>query len=222
MNCIDHNESLNDCLASFAPTRYEITRSLALFSAAITDSDDPNLRAAAGICLDHRATPEQLYEVVLQSHLFLGFPRMLIAAEALTASLPNGSLTLQPAEISGDDLATWFERGQKLCRRVYDSSYDALKTRVQNIAPEIFLWMELEGYGKVLSRPGLDIVDREMAIVACLMMENRVSQLHSHLLGALNVGAEPQLVRDVISDLSSVSPEGHTTAINILNQLGTD
>ncbi|MCD6250635.1 MAG: carboxymuconolactone decarboxylase family protein [candidate division Zixibacteria bacterium] len=220
MSCIDHNESLNDCLALFAPTRYEVTRSLALYSAAITDSSDKNLRAATGVCLGHHATPEQLYEIVLQSHLFLGFPRMLIAAEALTASVPNGSLVLQPAELSDDTLTTWLEQGQNLCRRIYDSSYDALKTRVQGIAPEIFLWMELEGYGKVLSRPGLDIIDREMAIVACLMMENRVSQLHSHLRGALNVGAEPQLVRDVISDLSPASPEGHATAINILNQLG--
>ena len=220
MNRIDHNESLNDCLASFAPTRYEVTRSLALFSAAITDSSESSLRSAIEVCLNHRADPKQLYEVVLQSYLFLGFPRMLIASEALTASVPNGSLAHMPAEVSAGDPAVWLERGRQLCRLVYDSSYDALKTRVESMAPEIFLWMEFEGYGKVLSRPGLDIIDREMAIVACLTMENRASQLHSHLRGALNVGAEKQLVRDVISDLSSVAREGHATAIGILSQLG--
>ena len=79
--------------------------------------------------------------------------------------------------------------------------------------------MELEGYGKVLSRPGLDIVDREMVIVACLAMENRVSQLHSHLRGALNVGAPMQLVRDVVADLSPAAPAGHATATELLQRL---
>ena len=222
MNGFDHNESLTDCLANFAPTRYEVTRSLALFSAAIADSSDTNLRAAIEICLNQNADPKQLYEVALQSYLFLGFPRMLIAVEALSALLPKGSLSHQPLELSPDDLTDWFERGQELCRQVYGSSYDALKTRVQKMAPEVFLWMELEGYGKVLSRPGLGIIDREMSIVACLTMENRNSQLHSHLRGALNVGAEPQLVRDVISDLSSASPEGHRSAREILSQLGVN
>jgi 4-carboxymuconolactone decarboxylase len=226
MNRIVYNESLQDCLASFAPDRHEVSRSLALFSAAITDSSENNLSTAIGICADHRASPTQLYEVVLQSYLFLGFPRMLIAAEALnatkaqSASVGTDAPALEPAQITGDELTIWLERGQKLCRRVYDSSYDALKARVSSMAPEVFLWMELEGYGKVLSRPGLDIIDRELAVVACLMMENRVSQLHSHLRGALNVGAEPQLVRDVISDLSTASPEGHTSALNIMDQLG--
>lgn len=220
MNGYDHNESLSDYLATFAPTRYEVTRSLALFSAAVTDSSDRNLRTSIEICLNQNADPKQLYEVALQSYLFLGFPRMLIAVEALSAVLPKGSLSPQPIELSANDLSTWFERGQELCRRVYGSSYDALKTRVQSMAPEVFLWMELEGYGKVLSRPGLDIIDREMAIVACLTMEDRNSQLHSHLRGALNVGAEPQLVRDVISDLSSASPNGHRSACEILTQLG--
>lgn len=222
MNGKDNSESLSNCLASFDPTRYATTRSLALFSAAIADSSTKTLRAAVGICLHHSAVPRQLYEAALQSYLFLGFPRMLIAVEALTASVPDGSLPPESAEISDGDLTTWQERGRKLCRRVYDSSYVALKTRVQNMSPEVFLWMELEGYGKVLSRAGLDIIDRELAIVSCLMMENRVSQLHSHLRGALNVGAEPQLVRDVISDLSAVTPKGHATAINVLGQLGVD
>jgi 4-carboxymuconolactone decarboxylase len=80
--------------------------------------------------------------------------------------------------------------------------------------------MELDGYGKVLSRPGLDIVDREMAIVACLMVENREAQLHSHIRGALSVGASRELVDAVITDLAPIAPEGETSARAILRKLG--
>lgn len=219
MNCSGHNEALTDCLTSFDPTRFAASRSLALFSGAITDSHDENSRRAIQVCLDHGVEPHQLYEVVLQSYLFVGFPRMLSAAEALDAILPPGTLGLDQATLNPDDPTVWHDRGQKLCRRVYDSSYQALKDRVTGMAPEIFLWMELEGYGKVLSRPGLDIVDRELAIVACLMLENRASQLYSHVRGALNVGAEVTLVRDVVDDLKPAAPEGYATATEILEQL---
>jgi alkylhydroperoxidase/carboxymuconolactone decarboxylase family protein YurZ len=88
------------------------------------------------------------------------------------------------------------------------------------MSPEVFFWMELEGYGKVLSRPGLDLVDREIAIVACLMIEHRPAQLHSHLRGALNVGAPDRLVLDVVSDLRPFSPQGYPNACEILQRLG--
>jgi alkylhydroperoxidase/carboxymuconolactone decarboxylase family protein YurZ len=88
------------------------------------------------------------------------------------------------------------------------------------MAPEVFLWMELEGYGKVLSRPGLDVIDRELAIVACLMIEHRPAQLHSHIRGALNVGAPRELLGDVVSDLRTVAVEGYRSACGIIEKLG--
>lgn len=208
------------CLQEFRPERYPTTRALGFYSAAITLSDADCLREAAQTCLRSGVTSEQLYEVVLQSYLFLGFPRMLIAAERLMAD------NLAPAHENryvvppSGELDEWRRRGERLCRQVYANNYGALKSRVEAMAPEVFFWMELEGYGKVLSRPGLDIVDREIAIVACLMIENRPVQLHSHLRGALNVGAAAPLLRDVVSDLAPLAPDGHAEALQILERLG--
>ncbi|MEW5795397.1 MAG: carboxymuconolactone decarboxylase family protein [Candidatus Zixiibacteriota bacterium] len=206
-------ESLAACLADFRPERNQTTRALALYSAAIAVSDTESLQQAATICRGLGASHEQVYEVMLQSYLFLGFPRMLTAAERLNDG--NAGILRDPV-----DAALWLERGQRLCRQVYDSNYEPLKQRVEHMAPEIFLWMELEGYGKVLSRPGLDIVDREMAIVSCLMIENRPVQLHSHLRGAINVGAAPEIIRDVISDLAPVAPDGYAAAVELMKKLG--
>ena len=46
-----------------------------------------------------------------------------------------------------------------------------------------------EGYGKVLARPGLALVVRELGIVALLALQDAPAQLYSHLRGALNAGA---------------------------------
>ena len=194
-------------------------RAIAVFAAAIAEADPTTLSATIDAARSLGATPDQLYEVVLQSYLFLGFPRMLIAAEALQQSgqaLPREPLTFAP---SGDEVAQWFDRGTALCRRVYGDTFQRLRERVEGMAPDVFRWMILEGYGKVLSRPGLEVVTRELCIVASLMIEDRPAQLYSHMRGALNVGASRELLREVIDDIGPAAVDGYQSACEILAQL---
>jgi 4-carboxymuconolactone decarboxylase len=213
------SDSFEEYLRRFDPSRNQITRALSLYSASVAVADQTCLRAAQRICRNHGASSKQLYEVMLQSYLFLGFPRMLVAAEQLAEAGLAPRPENRRISIGGDDVAVWLERGEALCRRVYESNYEALKERVEKMAPEVFLWMELEGYGKVLSRPGLDIVNREMAIVACLIVDDRPAQLHSHMRGAMNVGAPKELLLDVVSDLAPVAGRGCATACEVIKKL---
>jgi 4-carboxymuconolactone decarboxylase len=159
-----------------------------------------------------------LYEVVLQSYLFLGFPRMLIAAEILDRVLPGNSRQSMEQKIAGNEMTQWYENGLALCKRVYGDSFEPLRARVGALSPEIFHWMILEGYGKVLSRPGLGPVERELANVAMLMIDDREQQLHSHMRGALNVGASPELLKLVVDDLAELA-DGYSTAQQLLARL---
>ena len=213
-------ENLRTCLETFRPERYSATRSLALYSTAIALADPEALVAAQHACKRNSATGRQIYEVMLQSYLFLGFPRMLTAVEQLARDGISSDMVSEKHQVPASDFQDWKERGAKLCRRVYDGNYGALKARVEAMAPEVFLWMELEGYGKVLSRPGLDVIDREMAIVACLMIEHRPTQLHSHIRGAVNVGTPREMLCDVVSDLKTVALEGFRSACGIMEKLG--
>jgi alkylhydroperoxidase/carboxymuconolactone decarboxylase family protein YurZ len=106
-----------------------------------------------------------------------------------------------------------------LYKRVYDSNAERLRAHVENMAPEIFRWMIVEGYGKVLSRPGLNIIDRETSIIAFLTMENRRKQLFSHIRGALNVGAGAEIVRLVVDDIGDAAGDGYKTALELLDSL---
>ena len=212
-------ENFHACLGAFRPERHAATRSLALYSAAIALADAEALVSTQEICRQNSATVRQIYEVMLQSYLFLGFPRMLTAAEQLSKAGITSEVIPQSPRVTPSDFESWTVRGKQLCRRVYDSNYDTLRARVEAMAPEVFLWMELEGYGKVLSRPGLDVIDREMAIVACLMIENRPTQLHSHIRGAINVGAPREMLSDVVSDLRTVAADGFQSAREIMQKL---
>ena len=206
-------------IAAFRPERHARPRCLAIYAAALALADNRLLSLAIERGRQHGLNRSDFYEVVLQSYLFLGFPRMLSAAEHLELMLPNGAKGDTVPAATDTDIARWQQRGTDLCRRVYGESFPLLKEKVQPIAPEIFDWMIFEGYGKVLSRPGLDVISRELCIVAFLMAENRPVQLYSHMRGALNVGANPDLLRMVIDDLGEAFGDGYRAAQEILARL---
>jgi len=58
--------------------------------------------------------------------------------------------------------------------------------------------MVVEGYGKVLGRPGLDLATRELCIAGLLAVLQAPPQLYSHLRGALNAGASRDDVEEAL------------------------
>ena len=65
-------------------------------------------------------------------------------------------------------------------------------------------WMVIDGYGKVLSRPGLDLERRELCVVAACAAMGQDRQLHSHLHGALNVGVAPDVITAAIEAVAEL------------------
>ncbi len=172
---------------------------LVLVSAAHASRDEATLRR---VLREAAATagPEPVEEVLLQAYLFLGFPaaiwafgiwRSLAPGRRRTERDDHGPLPLEAGEGATDLVSTWERAGEAVCGRVYSSNYEKLRRNVQALHPELDRWMILEGYGKVLSRPTVDLPTRELCIVASLAVTGWEPQLHSHLRGALNAGAEP-------------------------------
>ena len=220
MNLTVSREQFAETLKRFSPERYAKERVLALYSATIAIADDSLMSGAIELARRHQVPHRALYEIVLQSYLFLGFPRMLGAAEILADDFPaerNGSVTGPILSAEAND---WYNNGTNLCRRIYGSKYDDLKERVSSLAPEIFRWMIIEGYGKVLSRPDLEPAVRELSIVAFLTMENRPRQLRSHVMGALNVGTPAELLKMVVEDIGPGAGDGYGAALAIISRAG--
>ena len=197
------------------------SRVTSLFAASLAAADCDTITQSIRVARSSGVAREQLYEVILQSYLFLGFPRMLIGAGELDTNWPVESRRPTMTEaISPDEATAWFENGLSLCRKIYGDSFEPLRERVERIAPEAFRWMIIEGYGKVLSRNGLALIDRELCIIGSLIIENRPDQLHSHLRGAINAGASQQLVKTVLDDLGEPAGEGYQTALKLFAENG--
>jgi len=137
---------------------------------------------------------ETMEEVLLQSYLFLGYPRALTALEMWRS---RSGRPAPPA--SEDDFAFWTDRGVRVFGEVYGTAHESLRERIREIHPDLERWMITECYGKVLGRPGATLVDREVAIVGLLVGLGSPRQLHSHLRGALRVGATVEMVAEAVN-----------------------
>jgi 4-carboxymuconolactone decarboxylase len=183
------------------------TRYLVRLSAAIAGCSEQTLRAVIGE--EHsQSWAEAVEEVILQSYLFAGLPRALNAMRAWRSA--TGSQPAQPATHGYVAMQELRAKGEETCAKVYGSSYEQLRENIRALHPELDEWMIVEGYGKVLSRPGLDLKTRELCIVSACAATGQKRQLHSHVRGALNTGAtvpEIQSTLDAISSLIDADSE---------------
>ncbi len=177
-------------------------RHLVRIAGAIAGSPEGQVRAVMSDAMDS-VDPVAVEEIILQSFLFAGFPRALNAARAWRAV----SERLAP-EVDQESLVAnldmWRDMGERTCAIVYGDSYEKLRENVRQLHPALDEWMIIDGYGKVLSRPGVDLRTRELCVVAACAVSGQQRQLHSHLHGALNAGAaagEVALVFDALADL---------------------
>jgi len=150
---------------------------------------------------------DAIYETIIQSYLFLGFPRAIEALLVFNQVFGDRKNIGIINEVSAQEIRVWSRDGLRLCRQVYGKNYENLRKRFSLISPEIFRWMVIEGYGKVLSRSGLTKIERELAEVAALIVDKRERQLVSHVLGSLNVGADLCLLKKVNNDIRPLAGE---------------
>ena len=139
------------------------------------------------------------------------------------ARIWRGVSTFAPPEDDTDaDLSqsgTWKSRGEDTCRIVYGESYSMLRRNIRALHPALDNWMITDGYGKVLSRPGLDLKTRELCIVAACAASAQQRQLHSHLHGALNAGAAIAEVEAALTALADLVPAAKVRGFRIFGFL---
>ncbi|MGZ8412193.1 MAG: carboxymuconolactone decarboxylase family protein [Gemmatirosa sp.] len=190
------------------------TRVLVRLAAVIAAGDEAAMRVALTEAA-RTVPPEWVEELILQSYLFAGFPRTLNAMREWR----RASGRKAPADDPGahvDQAAAWAADGEDTCARVYGPFYERLRPNIAALHPALDMWMIVDGYGKVLSRPGLDLVRRELCVIAVCAVARQDRQLHSHLHGALHVGASPQLVEGALDALADMmTPTDHAHALRL-------
>jgi 4-carboxymuconolactone decarboxylase len=187
---------------------------LVRLAAAIAAAGEAEVRTALAQALD-AVSHEWVEEVILQSYLFAGFPRTLNAAREWRKL----SGRTAPASDDGErfeDASAWSEAGERTCRVVYGATYERLRHNIRALHPALDAWMIVEGYGKVLSRPQLDLRRRELCIVAACAAAGQDRQLHAHLHGALHAGASVEEVTGVLSAVTDLMAPGNPERYRLL------
>ena len=184
------------------------TVALIRLAAEIAAGGEKDVRDAFVAARDAEVPAAWMEELVLQCYLFSGFPRALNAAREWRRQFPSEPSSAARALESTEDAADveqvleWRVRGEATCAAVYGEMYEKLRLNVRDLHPALDEWMVVEGYGKVLGRPGLDLARRELCIVAACAASGQSRQLHSHLHGALNVGVTATALGDAIDALA--------------------
>jgi 4-carboxymuconolactone decarboxylase len=192
------------------------TRVLVRLSAALAGGSEELVRAQ----LVEAATTNHTWieEVLLQTYLFAGFPRALNGMREWRR-IAGAQIAEAPAIPSDTRRAA----GEQTCARVYGTMYDRLRRNVRALHPLLDDWMIEEGYGKVLSRPGLDLPRRELCIVAACAATGQDRQLQSLLHGCRNTGVAGVVVTAALDALQGIlNDELRARAMRLWSRISND
>ncbi|MCA8964932.1 MAG: carboxymuconolactone decarboxylase family protein [Planctomycetes bacterium] len=124
-------------------------------------------------------------ETLLQAVLFCGFPRVVTAFEELNRVWPvatpphGGALAEDQQAAAGDALFT----------AIYGRNDAAVRSMLRGCHGEFHDFVLQAAYGRILSRPGLSPLDRELLACAALTAQAQKRQFVAHARGALHFGA---------------------------------
>lgn len=179
---------------------------LVRLSARISAGAEHEVRAACAEALAAETPVPWVEELILQAYLFAGFPRALNAARDWRKV--SGVAAPAHEDLPEPDLWRWRTQGEQTCETVYGKFYTKLRENIVHLHPALDEWMIVEGYGKILSRPGLELRLRELCIVSACVATGQDRQLHSHLHGALNAGASKDEVAGTLDALEGIAEAG--------------
>ena len=168
------------------------SRHLARIAAAAAVGKRRQLGSWYRAALDDGIAVADLQEATLQFFLFAGYPRTIDAFDELHAAYGLTPPPVPPLEPEPGDLHA---RGKKVFAQIYSKHADAVLGKLESLHPDFAEYVLYDAYGQVLGRPFLPIEERELMAVAMLAVMDLRAQMHSHIFGALRVGAQPEHVR---------------------------
>jgi 4-carboxymuconolactone decarboxylase len=106
-----------------------------------------------------------------------------------------------------------FKRGWEKLKEIDREQGERVISSLSDISPDFATYLIEFPFGDIYSRPGLDLKTRELAVIAALTaMGNAAPQLKVHIQGAMNVGASPQEIVEIIIQMAVYA--GFPAALN--------
>lgn len=165
------------------------------------------ISSAVTAYFDHGGAAERLYEAILQTYLFAGFPAAIEGLKAAHTIADKRQISLASALDEPYVPERFLTRGIALFGVIYGNASDRVRQFISSLSPALEQWMLIEGYGKVLSRPAaISLLDRELAAVVALAVGGWQTQLRWHMQAAIALGASSSTLEDALACAALVTP----------------
>lgn len=169
-------------------------RALALAHGATCARLLDHVRPLYDLARAHGASEVAVRETALQVVAYGGFPSAIAGLEAL-GEAPADALPTPLSPGAPDETA---RIGRATFTAVYRDNTDAVLAHLDRLAPGFSDWVLHAAYGSILSRPGLDLADRELSATSALALMGLARPLESHIRGALHNGSPARHVDDIL------------------------
>jgi len=179
---------------------------LPLISSAAVLRKEKNLRDLLKLAKIGNLDGIKVYEALLQTYLFAGFPCALNSMQIAAELFP-------PNHKFKNVKNSFREVGVINCKKIYGNKFDKLLNNISAFSPELSEWLIIEGYGKVFNRNTLSLKSRELCNVAVLASLRYESQLYSHINGAFHS-------RNSLGDIETVIEHLHFTGGKAIKNFG--
>lgn len=154
-------------------------------------------------------------ELLLHLSLFLGFPIMLDGLEKLYALRPTRK-RLNIKQPSRNELR---RKGINILTRIYGEQAQRLLNNLDLLHPELSERIVEDAYGRILSRKGLTLPERELINVTILAIQGYHRQLFSHIRGAVRVGVPYTKIKRALQKISRLSGINVAEALTMLEEI---
>lgn len=161
------------------------TAALAMLTASAVLRKEKNLREILAVLKERQFNSKKIYEALLQTYLFAGYPSALISLSIFSEYFND-----KKEKSEAWDIRSFKLRGEQNCRKIYGNKFEKLIDNIGSYSPELSDWLVTEGYGKVFGRKGLALREREVCNIAVLAALKFESQLYSHINGGHRLGME--------------------------------
>lgn len=166
-------------------------------------SAQPQLKYHMAGFLNVGGEPRALVELMFVSVAILGFPPTINAVGLLRSVFAERKLAFTPIAPATDDGTGRSQNGIETLRRLTGGDAQAYFDGFAKASPDLARLSVEYAFGETLSRGGLDVKAKSLAIIAMLAAAgNHTSALRLHLSGALANGVTREELIEVLIQLS--------------------
>lgn len=153
-------------------------------------------------------------ELFIHLSLILGFPTLVDGLEFLS------ELFKQPVRAVRRRRTGVNRAGLQMLRRVYGNQTERLLENLRQLHPELPRWIVRDVYGRVYTRTGLRMQERELVNVVVLGVQGLDRQLYSHIRGAIRAGVRQNDLSELLRRVERTAGHARGSLVSLVKRVG--